>query len=104
MINCQLELQANQMSHNSMTELAIQHRNINNYHFVNFLSQPTVSFVSTEPPACLNDKEVSILRGVHISKRTCITKNPNYNSGTWENQFQNLNLKNNEFNIESRKL
>jgi hypothetical protein len=104
MIDCQLELQANKMSHNNMIQLAIQYRNINHYHFVNFLSQPTVPYVSTEPPACLNDKEIEILRGVYIGKKTCITKNSNYNTGTWENQFQSLNLKNNEFNIDSRKL
>ena len=104
MIDCILQTKANEMSHKNMQELALQSRNMNHYQFVNVLSNPTVPYVSTESPACLNDKELDILRGIQISKRTCVSKNQNYNDGSWVNQFQNLDLKNKEFNVDSRKL
>ena len=49
------------------------------------------------------DKEIHLFRGTTVNKKSCVYKEPEYNGGDWVNQFENILLSKDIFNIQTKK-
>jgi hypothetical protein len=83
---------SSKISCDNMRALATYESKRNFYAMRNVLSMPTVSYVipPSAPSDNIFDTEHKLLRGFKIDKNTCIYKRPEYDTGSWVNQFRKI--------------
>ena len=100
MIDYSLQEQSCRLSYNHMTALAIKERDYNFYKYYQNITTPTIQQRNCEVP----DEELALWKGIKSDKKACIVKNPEYNSGEWEKQFQLILDPSIKFNFQSKNL
>ncbi len=109
MIDCSLLEMSSKISARNMIELAVHERDENHYQFVNRLMTPTVPYIFPGCPCDREryidqyDKESVLVKGLRIDKKSCIYKRPEYNAGSWEDQFKTkIDMEKKIFNITTK--
>jgi hypothetical protein len=82
--NPSLWQESSKLSCKNMTDLAINELNRNSFYnnaiFNNLLCEYSHKFTD-------RDLELNMQKGSHINKKSCINKRPEYNKGSWEQNF-----------------
>lgn len=86
------------LSQEHMSKLAIKERDQFHYNFVNQMNYAAAAAVVAPD----SDQEHAVLRGLTITNKNCYFKRPLAVSGTWEQQFDSVPIKN-EFNLQTKK-
>ncbi len=105
MIDCSLLEESNRISNEHTKALAIRQRDSNFYKYRSDITTPTTSFKSVD---CIDNdqisKELLLMQGFRIDKNSCIFKKPEYNTGSWKNQGQNIMATGSSlFNIQTKR-
>jgi len=99
-----LREQSSIISCEHMKALAIKERDYNHFRFVQHITTPTMNMAPCNAEYVA--QEQILQQGWKIDKNNCIYKNPEYNPGEWEKQFQPiLPLEfGTQFNVRSKKI
>ena len=91
MIDCSLYEESTEMSLNNMRQIAITESFRNHYNIMSRMT-PNITYI-TPPTRSQNDQldeEHILQRGLQIGKKNCLYKRPEYDQGSWTQQFRRI--------------
>lgn len=105
MIDCSLYKQSSELSLENMQQMAIT-ESMRNHFAIRHIMTPTISYITPHINSQVDqlDEEHNLQKGLRITKKSCIFKRPEYNEGSWTQQFGRIlpSELENRFNIESK--